>query len=340
MQSVRNPLVTLAAAMIIIGGMHFAAPIVNLILLSFLLAMSVTPLMEWAIRKGVSPGFAVTITILAVVFGGLALATLMGVSIARMIDELPAYQPRLVEIKDSLMAFLAGAGIDATALFSSERLQPQRLMQLATKLLSAGLGMVSMSLVIILIVVFILIEAAAHLGKLQRGEEANGGMSRYFTFGKDVRKYMAIVSLTGMIVGVCNTILLLVLGVDFPVMWGVLSFLLNFVPSVGFIISLLPPALLALLEFGWGKALIVVIGFFLFNSVSENVVKPRFMQKGLELSFLLIVLSLVVWTWALGPMGTILGVPLTMVLHRIYREYGDAGQAKPQLQTLGASIPE
>jgi predicted PurR-regulated permease PerM len=151
-------------------------------------------------------------------------------------------------------------------------------------------------------------------------------MSRYFVLGKDVRKYVAIVSLTGLIVGVCNTILLLVLGVDFPVLWGVLSFLLNFVPSVGFIISLLPPASLALLEFGWTKALIVAIGFFLFNSVSENVVKPHFMQKGLEVSFLLIVLSLVVWTWALGPMGTILGVPLTMVLYRMYHEYAEAGQ--------------
>lgn len=325
MQSVRNPLVTLAAGIIIIAGMHLAAPIVNLILLSFLLAMSVTPLMEWVIRKGISPGLAVTITILAVVFGGLALATLLGVSISRMIDQLPAYQPRLLEVKNSLITFLSGVGIDATALFSGNRLEPQRLMQLATKLLSTGLGMVSMSLVIILIVVFILIEAAGHLGKLQRGEEAKGGMSRYFTFGKDVRKYVAIVSLTGLIVGVCNTILLLALGVDFPVLWGVLSFLFNYVPSFGFIISLLPPALLALLEFGWGKALIVVIGFFVFNSVSENIVKPRFMQKGLEVSFLLIVLSLVVWTWALGPMGTILGVPLTMVLYRMYHEYAEAG---------------
>ncbi|MGH7492604.1 MAG: AI-2E family transporter [bacterium] len=329
MQSVRNPLVTLAAAMIIIAGMHFAAPIVNLILLSFLLAMSVTPFMEWGIRKGISPGLAVAITILAVVFGGLALATLVGVSISRMIDQLPAYQPRLVEIRNSLTAFAAGAGIDVTALFSANRLEPQRIMQLATKLLTAGLGMVSMSLVIILIVVFILIEAAGHLGKLRRGEEAQGAMSRFFTFGKDVRKYVAIVSLTGLIVGVCNTILLLVLGVDFPVLWGALSFLLNFVPSIGFMISLLPPAMLALLEFGGGKALIVVIGFFVFNSISENIVKPRFMQKGLEVSFLVIVLSLVVWTWALGPMGTILGVPLTMVLYRLYQEYAEAAVGSP-----------
>ncbi len=141
-----------------------------------------------------------------------------------------------------------------------------------------------------------------------------------------MRKYLGIVSLIGLIVGVCNTILLLVLGVDFPILWGVLSFLLNFVPSFGFIISLAPPALLALLQFGWSKALIVVIGFFLINSFTDNVIKPRFMQKGLEVSFLLIVLSLVIWTWALGPMGAILGVPLTMVLSRMYREYAEAEQ--------------
>lgn len=328
MQSLRNPLVTVAAGMFIIGGMHYAAPIANLILLSFLLAMSVTPFMEWAIRKGARPGLAVTITILVVIFGGLALSALLGVSIARMIDQLPAYQPRLAEVRDSLEAFLAGWGVDAAALFSGFRVEPTRIMQLASKVLSAGLGMVSLSLVIILIVVFILIEAAGHLGKLQQeGESSKGAMSRYFLFGKDVRKYLAIVSLTGLIVGICNTILLIILGVDFPVMWGVLSFLFNFVPSFGFIFSLLPPALLALLEFGWGKELIVVvIGFFLINSLSENVVKPRFMQKGLEVSFLLIVLSLVIWTWALGPMGTILGVPLTMVLSRMYQEYAEAGQ--------------
>jgi len=329
MQSLRNPLVTLAAGMFIVGGMHYAAPIVNLILLSFLLAMSVTPFMEWAIRKGARPGLAVTITILVVIFGGLVLSALLGVSIARMIDQLPAYQPRLAEVRDSLEAFLAGWGIDPAALSSGIRVEPEQIMQLASKVLSAGLGMVSLSLVIILIVVFILIEAAGFIGKLQQEGESKGAMSRYFLFGKDVRKYLAIVSLTGLIVGICNTIILLVLGVDFPVLWGVLSFLFNFVPSFGFILSLLPPALLALLEFGWGKALIVVIGFFLINSLSENVVKPRFMQKGLEVSFLLIVLSLVIWTWALGPMGTILGVPLTMVLSRMYQEYAEAEQTGP-----------
>ncbi|NTV85015.1 MAG: AI-2E family transporter [Bacteroidales bacterium] len=327
MQSIKNPLVTTAAAFVIIGGMHFAAPIVNLILLSFLLAMAVTPFMEWAIKKGMRPGLAVTITILAVVLVGVTLAGLMGVSISRMIEQLPAYQPRLVEVQKSLMAFLASMGIDSAGLFSSFQLDTPKIIQLATKLLSAGFGMLSMSLLIIMIVVFILIEAAGHLTKATKEGDTKSGMSRFFMFGGDVRKYLNIVALTGLLVGLLNTILLVILGVDFPIMWGVLSFLFNFVPSFGFIFSLLPPALLALLEFGWGKALIVVIGFVLINSASENIIKPRFMKKGLELSLVLILLSLIIWTWALGPMGTILGVPLTLVLYRMYREYDSAAAA-------------
>lgn len=329
MQSIKNPLVTTAAAFVIIGGMHFAAPIVNLILLSFLLAMAVTPFMEWAIKKGMRPGLAVTITILAVVLVGVTLAGLMGVSISRMIEQLPAYQPRLVEVQKSLMAFLASMGIDSTGLFSSFQLDTPKIIQLATKLLSAGFGMLSMSLIIIMIVIFILIEAAGHLTKVTKEGDTKSGMSRFFMFGGDVRKYLNIVALTGLLVGILNTILLIMLGVDFPVMWGVLSFLFNFVPSLGFIFSLLPPALLALLELGWGKAIIVVIGFVLINSASENIIKPRFMKKGLELSLVLILLSLIVWTWALGPMGTILGVPLTLVLYRMYREYDSASKAMP-----------
>jgi predicted PurR-regulated permease PerM len=118
-----------------------------------------------------------------------------------------------------------------------------------------------------------------------------------------------------------NTALLLALGVDFALLWGVLSFFFNFVPSLGFIFSLLPPALLALLAFGWEKAVIVVVGFFIINAISENVIKTRFMAKGLDVSLLLVIVSLLVWTWALGPMGAILGVPLTLVLNGMYAEY-------------------
>jgi AI-2 transport protein TqsA len=321
MASIRNPLVTAASAVIIIAGMHFAAPLVNVILVAFLLAMSLTPLMELAIKKGVRPALAVTLTVLVVVVGGLLLSLIVGSSISRMIDVLPTYQPRLAEIRASVVAFMAGWGIDAGRLIAGAHLEPERIIEIAGGFLSAGLSIASSSLIVVLIMVFILIEASSTIVKIRRGEQAGGVMYRYLLYGREVRKYISIVSLSGLITAVGNTILLLILGVDFAVLWGVLSFFLNFVPNLGFIFSLIPPAGLALLVFGWQKALIVVIGFFIINSISENVIKTRFMAKGLDVSLLLVIISLMVWTWTLGPMGTILGVPLTLVLYRGYTEH-------------------
>ena len=321
MDRIRNPLVTAASAVIIIAGMHFAAPLVNLILLAFLLAMSLTPLMELAIKKGVKPAIAVTMTVLVVVVGGLLISLIVGSSISRMIEVLPTYQPRLAEIRESVVAFMAGWGIDASRLIAGAHLEPERIIEIAAGFLSAGLSIASSSLIVVLIMVFILIEASSTIVKIRRGEKAGGIMYRYLLYGREVRKYISIVSLSGLITAVGNTILLLILGVDFAILWGVLSFFLNFVPNLGFLFSIIPPAGLALLVFGWQKALIVIIGFFIINSISENVIKTRFMAKGLDVSLLLVIISLLVWTWTLGPMGAILGVPLTLVLYRGYTEH-------------------
>jgi AI-2 transport protein TqsA len=329
MTQIRNPLITAASVVIILAGMRFAAPLVNIILVAFLLAMSLTPLMELAIKKGVKPALAVALTITVVVIGGLMLSVIVGNSISKMMDVLPTYQPRLVEIRESLISFLGGFGIDARHFMASNQMDPERLLGIASALLSAGLGFISTSLVVVLIMVFILIEASTAIASIRRGEQAHGMMIRYLLYGKEVRKYVSIVSLTGLITAVGNTILLLILGVDFPVLWGVFSFFMNFVPNLGFIFSLIPPAGLALLVLGWQKALIVVVGFFLINSISENVIKTRFMAKGLDVSLLLIIISLIVWTWTLGAMGTVLGVPLTLVLYRGYTDYMNTEQAVP-----------
>jgi predicted PurR-regulated permease PerM len=313
--------VTAASAVIIIAGMHFAAPLVNLILMAFLLAMSLTPLMELAIKKGVRPALAVTLTVLVVVVGGLLLSLIVGSSISRMIEVLPTYQPRLAEIRESVVAFMAGWGIDASRLIAGAHLEPERIIEIAGVFLSAGLSIASSSLIVVLIMVFILIEASSAIVKMRSGEKAGGIMYRYLLYGREVRKYISIVSLSGLITAAGNTILLLIVGVDFAILWGVLSFFLNFVPNLGFLFSIIPPAGLALLVFGWQKALIVIIGFFIINSISENVIKTRFMAKGLDVSLLLVIISLLVWTWTLGPMGAILGVPLTLVLYRGYTEH-------------------
>jgi predicted PurR-regulated permease PerM len=136
--------------------------------------------------------------------------------------------------------------------------------------------------------------------------------------GGDLRKYISINAKEGLIVGGMNYIFMLIMGVDFAFLWAVLSFFMNFIPNIGFVLSVVPPALVALIILGPSKALIVIVGFTLINFFVENVLGPLFMKQGLNVSLLNSFLSMMIWGWILGLPGAILGIPLTMVIMKIH----------------------
>ena len=111
---------------------------------------------------------------------------------------------------------------------------------------------------------------------------------------------------------------MIVIGVDFAILWGFLAFLFSFIPNIGFILSVIPPAVLALIQFGWVQCVIVVVLYVLINTVVDNVVKPRYLGKEFNMSILVVFLSLLFWGWLLGAIGAILGVPLTMIGKRMW----------------------
>jgi len=118
-------------------------------------------------------------------------------------------------------------------------------------------------------------------------------------------------------------LVLLALGVEHALLWGVLSFLLSFVPNIGFTLSMLPPMLLALLEGGWVNAIIVFVAYQVINTVIDNVIGPRFVGKQMNISALVSFLSVIFWTWLLGPTGAILAVPLTVLVRDLAESAGD-----------------
>ncbi len=118
----------------------------------------------------------------------------------------------------------------------------------------------------------------------------------------------------GAVVAVIETILLLILGVPNAILWGLLSFFFSFIPYVGFILALIPPALLALLVNGWTSALIVIVGYVIINTASDNFVKPKVMGASTDLSPLAVFVSLIVFGWALGPLGGLLAVPMLLIV--------------------------
>jgi AI-2 transport protein TqsA len=135
------------------------------------------------------------------------------------------------------------------------------------------------------------------------------------------KRYLVIKTLTSAAAGLAILVWLLIIGVDYPVLWATLSFLLNYVPNIGAIIAALPVALLALVQLGVGSAFLTVLGFVVVHIVLGNLIEPKVMGKGLSISTLVVSLSMVFWGWVLGPIGMILSVPMTSLVKIALESY-------------------
>ena len=154
--------------------------------------------------------------------------------------------------------------------------------------------------------------------------------ARFLAFSEVIRGYMGVRAVLGIVAALLDYLLLVVLGVDYALLWGVISFILSFVPNIGFTLSLAPPMLLALIDGGWQEALIVFVGYQLINNVIDNVIGPRYIGQQMQISALLSFLSVIFWAWVLGPTGAILAVPLTVLVRDLLTDQRpDVGPAAP-----------
>ncbi len=317
-----------ASLVIVVAGLRLAAPIVNLALISSLLAFSISPIQNWLIRRKFPKGLAVTATVLLILVGGSALVFILAMSLTRLIQKLPDYQARLTGLWNAVTAFFIKRGIDLTSLLSLKEFGPSRAVAVAGKVLDAVLQGLSNSLFIVIIMVFVLIELASLQHRNFKSKWGRTGFQdRVNQVVGDVGKYISITSRIGLINAVANFLWLIVLGIDSALAWAVLSFFFSFIPNIGIVMAIIPPAVIALLEFGWVRALLVVAGYEVLHFISENVIKPRTMKAHLDLSPLVTILSVIFWSWVLGAPGTIVAIPLTITLQKLARE--KLGQSSP-----------
>jgi AI-2 transport protein TqsA len=310
-----------AAFVIIAAGIRVAAELLNSILLAMLLTVTVVPAFDALRRRGVPKGLAVVLTSLLLAGVLVVLLGVLGLSGTRLIAVLPHYQERALSLRTELESLLQAWGIEPERIFSFELVDPNRLLGLAAGFLS-GLGQVlSQVLLLILIVAFLLAERGIRDQTFHPG----GTAARV---ARDVRQYLVITALTGLGFSVLVYFLMLAVGTDLPLVWAVLAFIMNFVPNVGIILSVVPPAILTLLELGWQRTVVILAGFLVLNFVVDNLVKPRFMQSGLDVPPIVGLLSLVIWAYLLGPIGTLLALPLTIAVRRVLE---DAQVAVPGL---------
>lgn len=300
--------ILLAAGLVVIGaGLHAAAGTVNLLLVSVLIAMSIAPIPSLLTRRGLGHGAAVLLTVLAAVGGGVLLVGALATALSGLQEKLPTYQAALSSLLSGLTAKLAARGINVHETLAPD---PQRIVELAQGLIRGALGALGYSLFALILVALILIE----LPQRPEGDDAKSDMrSRFDEVSLGVRRFVTLTAVIGAGQSVANLVVMLILGTDFAVVWGVLFFLLSFVPF-GFAIGLVPPLAVTLLEQGPARAGILVAVLMVANLVSDNVVKPRIMGQGLGLSPLMIIVSLLAWGYVLGAVGALLAVPLTIAI--------------------------
>jgi predicted PurR-regulated permease PerM len=307
-------LVSVAAFIIIVAGMKAAASLLVPFLLALFVAILIASPVNWLQGRGLPVGAALLVVLGLLVLVILLIGTLIGSSVEDFTGDFPGFQERLHKVTAGLLAWLDNTGLHVSNEHVSAYMDPAKAMQMATNILGGMGNMLTNSFLILVTVVFIMLEAAGFPDKYRlMRRNADETLAEFSEAIRNINHYMGIKMLTSLATGVLVVVLLLFLGVDYPLLWGVLAFLLNFVPNIGSIIAAIPAVIQTLVQLGLGTALGVAAGYLIINIVIGTFIEPRYMGKGLGLSTLVVFLSLVFWGWVLGPVGMLLSVPLTIV---------------------------
>ena len=305
-------LITLAAFVVVIAGMRAAEAIVVPFLLSVFIAVISAPSLLWLEDRRVPRWLAMIIVLGVIILAAAGLSMLIGSSIKDFSQAVPQYQQRLSDLLVHVNSRVSRYGIDLSGTLFSH-LNPAAAMKLVADLLN-GLGAVFGNVFLILLtVVFILFEASSVPHKLRAGlSNADQSLAAFTVIAAGVNRYLAIKTATSLATAGIVTLALTVIGVDYPLLWGVIAFLFNYIPNIGSIIAAVPAILLALIQLGAGEALATAGVYVIANVLIGSVIEPRMMGRQVGLSTLVVFLSLVFWGWVFGPVGMFLSVPLTM----------------------------
>ncbi len=302
------------AFILVIAAMREAQSLVVPLLLALYAALIAAPAVVGLQKKGVPIWAAVVVVVLAMAMIVILLGVLAGTSVQDFSAKLPNYQQQLTERLQGAEDLLGWRG-ETVFRELMDTIDPGKAMSFAASLLNGVSGVLTNSALILFTMILLLFDLTSFPDKI-RGAVANSKpiLDYLDTVTNSLKRYIVIKSLISLFTGVAVGLFVGLLGIDFPVLWGLLAFALNFIPNIGSILAAVPAVLLAMIQFGPGKALIVVAGYVAINVIVGNLIEPRITGQGLGLSALAVFLSLVFWGWVLGTMGMLLSVPLTMTL--------------------------
>jgi len=320
------PLVGLAAFVIVVVGIYLASGVVSILLLSVLVTILVAPISAAARRRG-WPGWAALTAALAAYVAVLAVvAVIAAVGLFRLLQDLPSDTSRLAEELGIDLGPDIGARIAES--FGS----------VATSVARSALGGLAVIGYSVIIVAYLLLEVPAAPDRLRwafgdRPEVAQ----RAGALALRLRSYLIARAVLGLIAAVFDTVLLVVLGIPSALLWGLLSLLMSFVPNVGFLISMIPPAVLGLIVGGIPTAVAVIVGYSIINLATDYLIQPRFIGGAVDLSPVVVTVSLIFWALVLGGPGAIFAVPATIILAGIADSFDST---RPLSRMLANAVPD
>lgn len=310
-----------AAVMVIVFGLRALAPVLTVFMVAIVVAETLAPVMQGLMRRGLSGAVASVLTLAITVVCGVVLIGLLINSLTRLVQTLPQYQQQLTALSADITGLLERAHVDTTHLRTLDILDPNRLLGTATSLASGVILTLGRGIFVLLLVAFMLIDLAVRDSR-KPGVPGLRWVQQTEGFGGEIRSYMRLTALMAFIGAAANLVLLEILRVDYAITWAVMAFFVSFIPVVGFVLAMVPPALIALLQFGWERALLVIAGYVLISFVNDNIIRPRLIRHGFEINFVEMFFSLLFWGWVFGPVGTILAIPLTLVVRQVVALYG------------------
>lgn len=306
----------LAAGVVVAAGMRAIPNIIGPVFLALVLTITVNPIRGWMISRGASravASLAVFVTVFAIVVGLFAAAI---VGIIQLVTLMPQYADQVQQELSGVQNWLAGMGVsqaDIQSLFSS--IDPSQIASFAEGLLSSVSGILSFVLLMIVVLIFLAVDGAVfdeRMAKVRRGREPV--LNALGVFAKGTRKYFGVATVFGGIVAVLDGVALLIMGIPAAGLWALLAFVTNYVPNVGFIIGLIPPAILGLLVGGPELAIAVIVVYCVLNFIIQSVLQPKFVGDAVGLTTTVSFLSLIVWAYILGPIGAILAIPASLLV--------------------------
>jgi AI-2 transport protein TqsA len=306
-------MLVLATTVIVFVGMRLAAPILDPIFFAVVLALLFSPIYAWVRRRGVPTPLALVIMLVGLSILFLGIFLIMGVSIARFSGEIGSYTGKLNDQLGNIQGLAKSLGLSKGDLHKA--LSPSALTGAIGAVLSGVADFLSNLFLILIIVLFLLAEGPAMMNRLHASTgSGHPQVERLTVFGRNVVRQLGLRAIVNLFTAAGVVVLLIVLRVDFPLMWGILAFFLSFIPWIGLPLAVAPAVVLAFAEHGLTSALLVIAGVTVINILAENALSPMLMGRGLSISPTVLFIGFLFWAWLLGGPGAFLAAPLTIFL--------------------------